>query len=151
MDLNSSNMKIAIACDHAGFSLKAIIIDLAIKAGFEIVDFGTMSNISVDYPDFVHPLCREIENASVKMGVLICGSGNGVAITANKYSSVRAALCWNEEIAMLARKHNNANVLCIPARFVSVKMASQIFKDFISTPFEGGRHQIRVDKITSGI
>ena len=151
MDNNLFEKKLAIACDHAGFDMKLMIIELAKKQGYEIWDFGTLTKDSVDYPDFVHPLCQEIEKSSVQYGVLICGSGNGVAITANKYPAVRAALCWNEEIATLAKKHNDANVLCIPARFVNDETATRIFLDFLSTPCEGGRHQIRVQKITTGL
>lgn len=144
-------MKIAIGCDHAGFLLKPIIAEIAKEAAYEVIDFGTYSLDSVDYPDFVHPVCKALINSECKFGILICGSGNGVAITANKYKEIRAALCWNEEIASLARKHNNANVLCIPARFVSNETAKQMFLEFINTAFEGGRHQKRVQKITSGL
>ena len=140
-------MKIAIGCDHAGFPYKDAIIKMLSKQGYEAIDHGTYSTDSVDYPDFVHPTVSEIENGIADLGVLLCGSGNGVAITANKHQQIRAALCWKVEIAALARQHNNANVICIPVRFVSKRMTLNMVKTFISSPFEGGRHQRRVNKI----
>lgn len=141
-------MKIAIGCDHAGVEYKNMIIKSLIKEGHEITDKGTYTTDSVDYPDFVHPVATLVNDAQVDLGILICGSGNGVSMTANKHQKVRAALCWNNELAALARQHNDANILSIPARFVSKRMASTMVKTFIATPFEGGRHSRRVDKIS---
>lgn len=139
--------KIAIGGDHAGFEYKnKMILDLQ-EAGYEVKDFGPFSNASVDYPDYVHPLSTAIEKGEFDSGILICGSGNGVAITANKHQGIRAALCWNEDLAALARQHNDANVIAIPARFVSYDLAEKMAKLFIETDFEGGRHQTRVKKI----
>lgn len=139
-------MKLLIASDHAGFELKE-----KIKARFaseiEWVDFGTYSIESVDYPDFIHPLAEEISKNPTQKGIILCGSGNGVAMTANKYPDVRAAICWMEDLASLARKHNDANVLSLPARFIAFELAVEIVKTFIHTEFEGERHQKRVDKI----
>jgi len=138
-------IKIAIGADHAGFDYKQGIID-ALSAG-EIKDFGTYSSASVDYPDFAHPVASGVENGDFDFGILICGSGNGVAMTANKHQGIRAAICWNEELAERARSHNNANILCIPARYISPEEAKKIVEVFFSTAFEGGRHANRVDKI----
>lgn len=138
---------IAIASDHAGFELKSFL-KTHFKDTIIFKDFGCHSIESVDYPDFVHPLAEAIENQELETGILICGSANGVAITANKYQKVRAALCWLPEIATLARNHNNANILCLPARFLSQKEAIEILSAFLLANFEGGRHQNRVDKIT---
>ncbi|MDR2651605.1 MAG: ribose 5-phosphate isomerase B [Prevotellaceae bacterium] len=140
-------MKIGFAADHAGYQLKMFLIELVKNKGIEIVDFGTNSTESVDYPDFAHPLARAVENSDVDCGIAICGTGNGISITLNKHQKVRAALCWNEEIAVLARKHNNANVCSLPARFVSETEAEKIVEAFLETAFEGGRHQKRIDKI----
>ncbi|WP_026462464.1 ribose 5-phosphate isomerase B [Adhaeribacter aquaticus] len=140
--------RIAIGGDHAGFQYKGLITELLQKEGYEVIDFGPDSEASVDYPDHVHPLATSIKQGEAEAGILICGSGNGVAITANKHPEVRAALCWEPEIAKLAREHNNANVLCVPARFVSVEVAAEMVKVFLTTAFEGGRHQTRVNKIT---
>lgn len=139
---------IAIASDHAGYHYKEKLIDVLRKMDFEVVDHGPPSDTSVDYPDHVHPLAKTIDDHSMPLGILICGSGNGVCMTANKYANVRAALCWNTELAQLARQHNNANILCIPARFVSQRMANSMVKAFVSTKFEGGRHARRVNKIS---
>jgi ribose 5-phosphate isomerase B len=141
-------MKIAIGCDHAGFPYKDAIKHLLEEHGHKVTDFGTNSTDSVDYPDFVHPVANQIEEKKVRLGVLICGSGNGVAITANKHQKIRAAICWNTELAALARQHNNANVVCIPARFISKKKALEIVDLFVQTKFEGGRHARRVKKIS---
>ncbi|MBP9924485.1 MAG: ribose 5-phosphate isomerase B [Cyclobacteriaceae bacterium] len=141
-------MKIAIGADHAGFEYKELLIKQLSKLGHESKDFGTYSLESVDYPDFAHPVANAIEKNEFDLGVLICGSANGVAITANKHQGIRAAICWTEELASLARQHNNANVVCIPARFVSVDLAEKILKKFLTTPFEGGRHEKRVGKIS---
>ena len=140
-------MKIAIANDHAGTDYKFDIIK-ALEAEHEFTNFGTDASDSVDYPDFVHPLAESIEKGDCELGILICGSGNGVCMTANKHQDVRAALCWTEEISALARQHNNANVVCIPARFVSFEEAKAIVTKFLSEPFEGGRHERRVNKIS---
>lgn len=140
-------MKIAIGCDHAGFPYKDAIIRKLKKTGFEVLDHGTHSPDSVDYPDFVHPTVEELESGNADLGILLCGSGNGVAITANKHQSIRAALAWKREIAALARQHNDANVLCIPVRFVSKRMALAMVDTFLKSEFEGGRHQRRVNKI----
>jgi len=140
-------MKVAIGCDHAGFDYKDTIIRVLKRAGAEVIDKGTYSTDSVDYPDFVHPVADLVESRDVDFGVLICGSGNGVSMSANKHTGIRAALCWKDEIASLARLHNDANIISIPARFVSAKLARQMVRTFISTEFEGGRHQRRVDKI----
>jgi ribose 5-phosphate isomerase B len=139
--------KIAIGCDHAGFELKEII-KTQFDTQFSFKDCGTFSLESVDYPDFAHQVAIEVENNHVDFGVLICGSANGVAITANKHEKVRAAIAWLPEIAALAKQHNNANILCIPARFVSTELAGEILAAYINAEFEGGRHQNRVDKIS---
>lgn len=140
-------MKIAIGCDHAGFELKEKIKSFYQQKGFVVNDFGTYSVDSVDYPDFAHPLSVSVEKNESELGILICGSANGVAMTANKHKGIRAAICWNEEIAMLSRKHNNANIVCLPARFIDDSTAEKITEAFINTSFEGGRHQTRVNKI----
>jgi len=139
-------VKIIIASDHAGYELKESIIH-NFRSKFTIEDLGTFSSESVDYPDFAHKLAKKIENDEAQWGILLCGSGNGVAMTANKHNNVRAALSWNVEIARLARSHNNANVLVLPARFISSDLAFEIINCFFSTPFEGGRHALRVTKI----
>lgn len=141
-------MKIAIGGDHAGFEYKNEVIAMLEAAGHEVQDFGPNSADSVDYPDHVHPLADSIENATNQLGILICGSGNGVAMTANKHQGIRAALCWQKDLAELARQHNNANVIAIPARFVSLDLAKEMVAAFVATDFEGGRHQNRVDKIS---
>jgi len=142
----NKNISIAIGADHAGFEYKNMLIDFL--KDYTIKDFGTYSTDSVDYPDFAHPVASAVEKAEFTMGILICGSANGVAITANKHQEIRAAICWNEELAVLARTHNNANILCIPARFISQEQAKQICLKFISSEFEGGRHAGRVNKIS---
>lgn len=139
--------KIAIGGDHAGYEYKAKLVEKLEALGYEVKDFGPFSSASVDYPDYVHPLCSAIENGEFEQGIVICGSGNGVAITANKHQGIRAALCWNEDLAALARQHNNANVLALPARFISYELAEKLAEIFISTDFEGGRHANRVNKI----
>ena len=138
---------IAIGADHAGFEYKNLISDLLKSKGLVVDDKGTYSADSVDYPDFAHPVAAAVESGEASLGVLICGSANGVAITANKHQGVRAAICWNEDVAKLARQHNNANIICIPARFVSTTVAENMVSLFLETPFEGGRHQNRVSKI----
>lgn len=141
-------MNIAIGSDHAGFKYKELLKNHLEKSGHQVKDFGTYSLDSVDYPDFAHPVSGAVEKKEFELGVLLCGSANGVAITANKRQGIRAAICWTEEIASLARQHNNANVLCIPARFVSEEAAEKITDTFLSTSFEGGRHETRVNKIS---
>lgn len=138
---------IAVGCDHAGYEYKELILQMLTSEGYHVQDFGTHSAASVDYPDFVHPLANSIEQKTHQIGFLFCGSANGVAITANKHQNIRAAIAWKNEVAALARQHNNANVLCIPARFVSIEEAKEFVHTFLKTPFEGGRHQNRVDKI----
>ncbi len=138
--------KIAIAADHAGFEYKELI-KKHLEGQYEIQDFGTYSTDSVDYPDFVHPAASSVEKGGNELGILICGSGNGVQITANKHQKIRCALCWMPEIASLARQHNDANMISIPARFISKELAFEIVDKFLTTDFEGGRHQNRVDKI----
>ena len=139
-------MNISIGNDHAGVDYKNFIIE-ELKEKYNIVNHGTDNESSVDYPDFAHPVSSDVNNKKSDLGILICGSGNGVAMTANKHKKVRAALCWNQEIAMLAKQHNNANVVCIPARFISKEETLKIVKSFIETNFEGGRHERRVNKI----
>lgn len=141
-------INIAIGSDHAGFEYKKYIIGLLKKYGHQVQDFGPSSDLSVDYPDFAHPVATAVENKKADLGVLICGSGNGVCMTANKHKGIRAALCWTAELAALARQHNDANIVCIPARFISKQMTAKIIKAFLENTFEGGRHQNRVHKIT---
>jgi len=138
---------IVIGGDHAGFEYKGKIINFLEEMGYTVQDVGTHSADSVDYPDFAHPLARWIEEGKSPLGITLCGSGNGIAIAANKHAGIRAALCWTEDLAALARKHNNANVLSIPARFVTPQLALRMVKIFLETAFEGGRHARRVDKI----
>ena len=144
--MSTEKIKIAIGSDHAGFEFKELIKTFLPDA--EIKDFGTNSPNSVDYPDFAHPVAQAVESSEADFGILVCGSANGVAITANKHQGIRAAICWTEELAELARSHNNANVVCIPARFISTETAEAIVKKFLSTSFEGGRHADRVSKIS---
>ncbi|NII85883.1 MULTISPECIES: ribose 5-phosphate isomerase B [unclassified Pedobacter] len=144
--MSDTKIKIAIGADHAGFEYKEILKDFL--RDYEVKDFGTYSENSVDYPDFAHPVAAAVENGEFTYGILLCGSANGVAITANKHQHIRAGLCWENEVASLVRKHNNANVLCIPARFVSEELAKEITTTFLTTEFEGGRHQNRVEKIS---
>ncbi len=138
---------IPIACDHGGFELKEFLKESLIREGYELKDFGTFSPDSVDYPDFIHPLAKEINNATYPLGIIICGSGNGAQMVANKYPNVRAALCWTEEIARLARQHNNANIIALSGRFIEKELALKMVKIFLETDFEGGRHELRVKKI----
>ena len=139
--------KIVIGSDHAGFEYKTEIIEFLRKINISIIDVGTNSEASCDYPDYAHALAEKIENKEAEMGILLCGSANGVAMAANKHQAIRAALCWENEIASLARLHNDANVLCLPARYVSIESAFEMVNTFFTTDFEGGRHQKRVDKI----
>ena len=144
-------MKIVIGNDHAGTSYKKELISFLSSKGYEVVNYGTDSTESVDYPDFVHPVANDVNLGNAPYGILICGSGNGVCMTANKYKNVRAGLCWTNEIVALTRLHNNANIICIPARFTALAQVLQMVETFLTTDFEGGRHQNRVDKITSCI
>jgi ribose 5-phosphate isomerase B len=138
---------VALGADHAGYSYKEIIRASLEREGYAVLDFGTDSEDSVDYPDFVHPAMEAIEGGKADIGIILCGTGNGVAITANKHTGIRAALCWSEEITELARQHNDANVLALPTRFISRDEALAMVNTFLSTPFEGGRHSRRVGKI----
>lgn len=138
---------IALGGDHAGFGYKSLIAELLRNKGYDIMDVGTHSSDSVDYPDFAHPVANAVESGEAAFGVLVCGSGNGVAIAANKHQEVRAAICWQAELAALARQHNNANILCLPARFISPQAATDMVEVFLTTAFEGGRHEKRVGKI----
>ncbi len=140
-------MKIAIGNDHAGTEYKSVIVEYLKSEGIEVTNYGTNENSSVDYPDFVHPVAKDVDANKVNLGILICGSGNGVAMTANKYKNIRAGLCWTKEITELTRQHNDANIVCIPARFTSQAQALEIVKTFLRTEFEGGRHLNRVNKI----
>ena len=140
-------MKIAIGNDHAGTIYKEEIVKQFTKKGYTIVNFGTDTEDSIDYPDFIHPVAEAVEKGEVDLGIIICGSGNGAQMTANKHQKIRAALCWNNELVQLARQHNNANILSIPARFVSLQQALGFVNIFLTTDFEGGRHQTRVTKI----
>ncbi|AXT18631.1 ribose 5-phosphate isomerase B [Flavobacteriaceae bacterium AU392] len=140
-------MKISIGNDHAGTDYKFAIIKHLEAKGYTINNYGTDASDSVDYPDFVHPVANDIDNEKVDFGILICGSANGVAMTANKHQGVRAGICWTKEITELTRQHNNANVICIPARYTAIQQVIQMVDVFLETEFEGGRHQNRVDKI----
>jgi ribose 5-phosphate isomerase B len=139
--------KIAIGNDHAGTKLKQQIVAMLEGAGYVLNNYGTNTEESVDYPDYVHPVANSINMEQTELGILICGSAQGVSMTANKYKNIRAAVCWTEEIASLARQHNNANVLCLPARFLTQADAETIVNTFLKTEFAGGRHQNRINKI----
>ena len=143
-----STKPIALGADHAGIDYKNAITTWLEEKGYAVKDFGTYNTDSVDYPDFAHPTASSVENNETSFGILFCGSANGVAMTANKHAGIRAGLCWQTEVAELVRLHNNANVICIPARFVAVDLAKEMIEKFMTTPFEGGRHQNRVNKIT---
>ena len=138
---------IPMACDHAGFELKEFLKSSLEERGLVIKDFGTYTSDSVDYPDMIHPLAKEINEGNYPFGIIMCGSANGVSMVANKYPNVRCALCWQEEIAQLAKQHNNANIIALPARFISKEKALSIVGAYLNTEFEGGRHQKRVEKI----
>lgn len=140
--------KIAIASDHAGFEYKEYLKKI-LSENYEITDYGTHSSDSVDYPDFVHPAATSVENKTNEFGILICGSGQGVQLSANKHKEIRCALCWMPELGALARQHNNANMIAIPARFISKELALEIVHTFLNTNFEGGRHEERVRKISN--
>jgi ribose 5-phosphate isomerase B len=147
METNQTKV-IAVGADHAGYLYKTEIITWLQRNGYEVLDYGTDSEASTDYPDHVHPVADAVEQGRAYLGIILCGSGNGVAMTANKHQGIRAALAWNNEIAALSRQHNNANILAIPARFVPEAVAISMVQTFLETPFEGGRHQRRVDKIS---
>ena len=145
--METAKKKIGIASDHAGYEMKEFLIGLLDSKGFEVYDFGAPSAEIFDYPDSAHPLACAIEKGELPMGIALCGSGNGISMTLNKHQGIRAALCWNPELAELARKHNNANVLSMPARFIDNDMAAAILDAYLNAEFEGGRHQRRIDKI----
>jgi ribose 5-phosphate isomerase B len=138
---------IPIACDHGGFAMKQYIIERLIENGYEVKDYGTFSEESVDYPDYIHPLAQDIQDGIYPLGIILCGSGNGAQMTANKHPNVRAALCWNVELGKLARQHNDANILTLPGRFISNELGWEIAQAYLTTDFEGGRHANRVAKI----
>lgn len=140
-------MRISIGNDHAGPEYKKAIVAFLEEKGHEIINHGTDNSDSVDYPDFAHPVAEDVENGEVNFGIIICGSGNGIAMSANKHQGIRAAVCWTKEISALARQHNNANIISIPARFTSVHQAVEMVDTFLTTEFEGGRHAARVNKI----
>jgi len=140
-------MKISIGNDHAGVDYKFAIIKHLESKGYIIKNYGTDATDSVDYPDFIHPVAQDVEDHKADFGIIICGSGNGANMTANKHQGVRSALCWNKEIVALARQHNNANILSIPARFTAIQQVIEMVDTFLNTAFEGGRHQARIDKI----
>lgn len=141
-------MTIAIGCDHAGTDYKTALIEYLSAKGHQLLNKGTDGHDSVDYPDYAHPVADAVESGQAQFGILICGSANGVCITANKHQGIRAALCWKTEIAALARQHNDANIICLPARFTSIEDCQDMVDVFLSTEFEGGRHQNRVNKIS---
>lgn len=140
--------KIPIACDHGGFEMKEYLKNKLIKLGYDIEDMGTYSDASIDYPDMIHPLAKDINDGKYQLGIILCGSGNGAQMTANKYRNVRAALCWSLEQAQLAREHNNANIMSLPGRFIKKDLAMEMTLNFLNKEFEGGRHQRRVEKIS---
>lgn len=146
--MNSDDNPVAICSDHAGYELKELVLDWLTARNIPFTNFGTYSPDSCDYADFVHPMAEAIEDQESQVGIAICGSGQGVCMTANKHQQIRAALCWNTDLARLARQHNNANVLCLPARFISKEEAFAIIDVFFQTEFEGGRHQTRIDKMS---
>jgi len=143
-------MTIAIGNDHAGTEYKFEIVKQLKEKGYKVLNFGTDTNDSMDYPDTIHPVADAVESKKADLGIIICGSGNGAQMTANKHQNIRAALCWNNELVKLARLHNNANILSIPARFVSLQQAQGFVEIFLNTKFEGGRHANRVNKISTG-
>lgn len=141
------NLPIVIGCDHAGYLYKDALKEMLAKGGYTVVDHGTNGPDSVDFPDYAHPVASAVDAHEAAFGILICGSANGVAMTANKHANVRAALCWNNEVSELARGHNNANIICLPARFATIPQCIEMLQTFMNTPFEGGRHENRVKKI----
>ncbi|MEO0571686.1 MAG: ribose 5-phosphate isomerase B [Bacteroidota bacterium] len=140
-------MKIAIGNDHAGTEYKLAVVGLLKSKNIEFINYGTDGTDSVDYPDFVHPVAMDVEQGNVDMGIVICGSGNGATMTINKHQGIRGALCWNKELTALARAHNDANILSLPARFIALPQALEMVETFLKTPFEGGRHERRIEKI----
>lgn len=140
-------MKIAIGNDHAGYKIKMVLKEWLLDQGYDLTDFGTDSDEPVDYPDIAHPLANSVEKAEYDLGVLICGAGEGASITANKHQGIRATLCWMPEIARLSRAHNDANILCLPGRFIEDDAAIEVLKVFLNTPFDGGRHKRRINKV----
>ncbi|HOO83543.1 MAG TPA: ribose 5-phosphate isomerase B [Prolixibacteraceae bacterium] len=142
-----NKIKIAVASDHAGYERKLVVVKHLENLGYEVKDFGAYSSESSDYADWAHPMASAVENGEFPMGISLCGSGNGINMTVNKHQGIRSALCWNTEIAALAKQHNNANILAIPARFVTDDEATNIVDAFMNAEFEGGRHQVRIDKI----
>jgi len=142
------NVKIAIGADHGGFAIKESIRSYLESNNFQLKDFGTQSEESVDYPDFAHPIATAVKNGEYDYGILVCGTGNGVAITANKHESIRAGLAWNKEVGELIKQHNNANIICIPGRFVEADTANEIIDAFLQAEFLGGRHERRITKIS---
>jgi ribose 5-phosphate isomerase B len=140
-------MKIAIGNDHAGYKIKKVLKEWLLNQGYDIVDFGSDSEEPVDYPDIAHPLASSVEKGEFDTGILICGAGEGATITANKHQGIRATLCWMPEIARLSRAHNDANILCLPGRFIEGGLAIEVLKTFLVTPFDGGRHKRRIDKV----
>ena len=142
------SLPVAIGSDHAGFEYKTKLVHWLQDQGFQTIDMGVHQNSSVDYPDYAHPVADSVERKEAGFGILICGSANGVCMTANKHAGIRAALCWQTDIAKLTRQHNNANIICIPSRFVAFEYARHMVEIFMETSFEGGRHQLRVDKIS---
>ena len=147
MAVFSQSLPIAIGCDHAGFEYKTQLVPWLNQQGWQVNDCGTYSSESVDYPDFAHPAASSVEKGESAFGILICGTGNGVCMTANKHNGIRAGLCWNTDVARLIRQHNNANMICIPARFVALAAAQDMISAFMQTAFEGGRHQNRINKM----
>lgn len=147
MNNDQQGKKLGISCDHAGFDMKQVLMEYLRKEGIDVQDFGPQTADRVDYPDMIHPLAQAVDKGQLSTGIIICGSGNGVAMTANKYPKVRAALCWNREIAELARQHNDANIISLPARFITEQVAKECVDVFLKTSFEGGRHAARVEKI----
>ena len=145
--MNNKALNIAIGGDHAGFEYKKTLIPFLEGLGYNVTDFGPFNEESCDYPDFAHPLAESVATEKNRFGILICGSGNGVCFTANKHPDIRATLCWNTDLAALARQHNDANIICLPSRFVDYALAQKMVEVFLSTGFEGGRHQRRVDKV----
>jgi len=148
MPVFNTSLPIAIGCDHAGFEYKTKIVPWLKQKGWQVNDLGTYSPDSVDYPDYVHPLAASVEKQESAFGILICGTGNGVCMTANRHPGIRAGLCWATDVAKLVRQHNNANIICIPARFAALPATQDMIDVFITTEFEGGRHQNRINKMT---
>jgi ribose 5-phosphate isomerase B len=147
MTVFNNALPIAVGCDHAGFDYKTKLVPWLNQKGWQVTDFGTDSPDSVDYPDYAHPAALSVEKGETAFGILLCGSGNGVCMTANKHPGIRAGLCWSAEVAALVRRHNNANIICIPARFAALAAAQEMIDIFLATAFEGGRHQNRINKM----